>query len=174
LNHEVKSVVAGGGNAEDLNSNGLEDKTQEEVYQKNAESDGSDIGTNSGSIIEGALDHNKYQISATELSYLENEVLKLSNVTPRKIRILYYRYLLCKSLLSRQCESKLLRPNNLKCFVELVYRCSVKRDRIEELFELNLNNQGRTFMSEDNRTIIILSESEFVNLKRAMDFVCAY
>ncbi|MCV6639502.1 P-loop NTPase fold protein [Candidatus Albibeggiatoa sp. nov. NOAA] len=48
------------------------------------------------------IDSNKYEISDAEYQELCKNLEELENATPRKIRIIYYRYLLAKKLLSAE------------------------------------------------------------------------
>jgi len=80
-------------NTKDTNNSKEHPILQNNTIKNNYTNSISDLNTHNDTIT------NEFEITEDEKSYLINQIIKLENNTPRKIRIFYYKYLIFKQLL---------------------------------------------------------------------------
>ena len=153
------------------NINGEIDESDEEeistdVIQENDSKDKSETRI---------LEQEAIRLSEKEFDILKIALLKYDDVTPRQIRILYFRYLLARNLLvqsyeNRKAENIWQDESKLEILIELLISSSKNKTELNNM----LNDCIKTENTIQKIKGIEISTSDYYEVLKVLDMVIAY
>ena len=179
--HLIRQKESTFGNASEKSK---ETKKEIEIDQKQPndikKNEGNERGGISNLSIEAGSIENSDKLKPEEIELLRKALRKHSPLTPRQIKIFYYRYLLVKIILEIEYSrtkqvNTWLYPKRCELMVDLILEYSKpgKRQQLSEHKNLILKEANTTVRAELTDGIILETEN-YCQLLRALDIIIAY
>lgn len=124
------------------------------------------------------LEEGKFELSHAEYSILREKIADMNGLTPRKIRIIYYRYLLLKRLLTSISFDSLniLEAKSQDLIIRLLLLLSQYRELDLSVDEIcgSIRSKKTDFIAEHLLKVETIEQSDLQQLLQCICLVCAY